>query len=62
MSAKQLTKEHIKNLRTEQERLKEVWRRVKHIYKTHRARYKNKTDILIEAIDLLEERLSKALS
>ena len=43
---------------TEQKRYWAQFDRIKKILKQHRKRYGNKTDVLEEALDLLEEKLA----
>jgi len=45
-------------LKAEQKRYWTQFARITKILKQHRARYRNKTDVLEEALDLLEDHLS----
>lgn len=52
------TDEHIKNLRVAQAEWKKEWVRVKRLFNENRGVFKNKTDLLRSALDLLEAKLS----
>ena len=42
---------------TEKKRHIEQWMRISEILKSHRKRFENKTDVIVEALDLLEAEL-----
>lgn len=54
-----MEEKHLENLRAEQKRWKDEWGRVKRIFRAHRDIYKNKTDVLRAAMDLLEEKFAQ---